>query len=573
MFGKTLRQVPAEAETTSHRLLLRAGMATQISAGVYAYLPLGLRVLARIEEIVREEMDACGGQELLMPSLLPIEVYKASGRDQTMGEILFKVQDHHDRDFTLGPTHEEVFVEVFKRNVQSYRDLPLMLYQIAPKFRDEPRPRGGLIRLRQFIMKDLYSFDTDWEGLDRSYQVMYDAYKRIFDRCGVPTVPALADSGAMGGSDTHEFLYLTDVGEDHCLLCPNCGYAANAEVATFVKEPAHGGDGELPMEEIDTPGLKTIAELAEFLKIPAVMTCKAVFYMATLRSEEASNDGKPAERPVFVAVRGDMDINEAKLRSAIGAIELRYMEDGDVQKAGFVAGSAGAVGLSGALIVADELVTLEKNLVSGANKPGKHVRNTNYGRDWTADVVADVALAHEGMLCADCHTPLDERRGIEMGQVFKLGTRYSDSMGAYFLDAEGEQRPAIMGSYGIGMERLLAAIIEENNDENGIIWPEGLAPYDVHLVGLQLERSPDAREAAEKLYAELEATGVRVLFDDRDESPGVKFNDADLLGMPVRATVSPRNLEQGSVEIKRRRDSESELVPLTGAVETLRSRL
>jgi prolyl-tRNA synthetase len=545
-------------------------MAAQISAGVYAYLPLGLTVLARIEEVIREEMNACGGQELLMPSLLPIEVYEASGRDQTMGEILFKVKDHHDRDLTLGPTHEEVFVDVFKRNVQSYRDLPLLLYQIAPKFRDEPRPRGGLIRLRQFIMKDLYSFDTDREGLDHSYQLMYDAYQRIFDRCGVPTIPALADSGAMGGSDTHEFLYLTDIGEDHCLLCPKCGYAANAEVATFIKEPAHAGDPEQPLEEIDTPGLKTIAELAEFLKVPPTMTCKAVFYMATLA---ASDGAAPAERPVFVAVRGDMDVNEAKLRSAIGAVELRYMEDDDVRKAGFVAGSAGAIGLSGVMVVADDLVTQEKNLVAGANKPDKHVRNTNYERDWTADVVADVALAHEGMLCANCRTPMDERRGIEMGQVFKLGTRYSDSMGANFLDAEGELRPVVMGSYGIGVERLLAAIIEENNDEAGITWPVGLAPYDLHLVGLQLERSPEAKEAAEKLYDELQSAGVSVLFDDRDESPGVKFNDADLLGMPLRLTVSPRNLDQGQLEVKRRTDTESEMVPVDGAIDTLKARL
>ncbi len=565
LFGKTLRQVPAEAETASHRLLLRAGMVAQISAGIYAYLPLGFEVLKRIETIIREEMDAAGSQELLMPSLLPIEVYQASGRDRTMGEILFQVRDHHDRDFTLGPTHEEIFVEVFKRNVQSYRDLPLLLYQIAPKFRDEPRPRGGLIRLRQFIMKDLYSFDADREGLDHSYQLMYDAYKRVFDRCGVPTVPALADSGAMGGSDTHEFLYLTDVGEDHCLLCPECGYAANAEVATFIKEPAWANEAPLPLEEIDTPGLKTIAELADFLDVPPTKTCKAVFYLASL-------PGEP-EKPVFVAVRGDMDVNEAKLRSALGAVELRYMEEDDVRRAGFVAGSAGAVGLEGASVVADDLVTLEHNLVAGANKPDKHVLNTNYGRDWTADIVADIALAHEGALCAACRTPMDERRGIEMGQVFKLGTKYSESMGAYFLDAEGKQQPAIMGSYGIGVERLLAAIIEENHDENGIVWPPRLAPYDVHLVGLQLERSPGAKEAAEKLYADLSNAGVRVLYDDRDESPGVKFNDADLLGMPLRVTVSPRNLEQNAVEVRARTADESELVPLDVAVEELRARV
>src|SRR6266508_1780821 len=318
LFGKTLRQVPTEAETPSHRLLLRAGMVAQIAAGVYSYLPLGWRVIQKIEGIIREEMDREGGQEMLMPSLLPIEVYQASGRDQTMGEILFQVRDHRDREFTLGPTHEEVFVDVFKRNVRSYRDLPLLVYQIAPKFRDEPRPRGGLIRLRQFIMKDLYSFDADWEGLDVSYRKMFDAYQRIFDRCGVPTVPVLADSGAMGGKDTHEFIYITEHGEDSCLLCPNCGYAANAEVAAFVKEPAHGDEEPKAVEEIDTPGLYTIAALAERLGVPESRTCKAVFYAASNPAAPAEGGRREEEgrtEPVFVAIRGDMDVNEAKLRN------------------------------------------------------------------------------------------------------------------------------------------------------------------------------------------------------------------------------------------------------------------
>ena len=566
LFGRTLRQVPAEAETASHRLLLRAGMVAPLSAGVYSYMPLGWDVMRRIEAIIREEMDACGGQEMRVPAILPIELYETSGRDQSMADILFRLTDHHDREFALGPTHEEAFVEAFKRNVQSYRDMPLMLYQVATKFRDEARPRGGLIRLRQFTMKDLYSFDTDWEGLDRSYQVMYEAYQRIFDRCGVPTIPVLADSGAMGGRDTHEFLYLTDIGEDSALLCPSCGYAANAEVAEFVKEPAHADEAPLPIEEVDTPGLKTIEELARFLKVPATKTAKAVFYLATLREESA-----PV--PVFVAIRGDMDVNETKLAKALGAVEVRYMEEDDVRRAGFVAGSAGPIGLQGARIVADELVTIEQNLVAGANKPDKHVLNTNYERDWRADTVADIALAREGSLCAACRTPMEMRRGIEMGQVFKLGTRYSEAFGAYFLDAEGKQQLAIMGSYGIGIERLLAAVIEENHDEAGIIWPPNLAPYDVHLVGLQLERSPEAKEAAEHLYEQLTAAGLRVLYDDRDESPGVKFNDADLLGMPLRATVSPRNLESGMVEVKARTAAENEMVPYERAAEELAARV
>ncbi|MEX0682035.1 MAG: proline--tRNA ligase [Dehalococcoidia bacterium] len=581
MFGKTLRQVPADAETESHKLLLRTGMVTPISAGVYAYLPLGLRVLKRIEAIIREEMDREGpggraGQELLMSSLVPIEFYEQSGRDKSMAEILFRLTDHHDRQFALGPTHEEVFVDVFKRNVQSYRDLPLMLYQIATKFRDEPRPRGGLIRLRQFVMKDLYSFDTDWEGLDVSYQMMFDAYLRVFSRCSVPVIPVLADSGAMGGRDTHEFLYLTDIGEDHCLLCPKCGYAANAEVATFVKEPAHAAEEPAAMEEIDTPGLTTIEQLANHLGVPKSKTCKAVFYEAVFAAEQASGQtgkqGGTTTIPVFVAIRGDMDVNEAKLRNALGAIEVRYMDEDAVKKAGFVAGSASAVGLKGIKVVADDLVTLERNLVAGANKPDKHFLNTNHGRDWQADIVDDIALAAGDMLCANCRTPMDERRGIEMGQVFKLGLKYSEAFGAYFLDAEGKQQPAVMGSYGIGIERLVAAIIEENHDESGIIWPPELAPYDVHVVALKTDEAA-VREAAETLVRDLEAAGLQVLYDDRDESPGVKFNDADLLGMPVRATVSPRNLEKGSVELRRRAGGENELVALDTAVDEIRARL
>ncbi|MDO8617131.1 MAG: proline--tRNA ligase [Dehalococcoidia bacterium] len=592
LFGKTLRQVPAEAETPSHRLLLRAGMVQQVSAGVYAYLPLGWAVLEKIERIIREEMDREGGQEMRMPSILPIELYQQSGRDQTMKDILFRLTDHHDREFALGPTHEEVFVEVFKRNARSYRDLPVLLYQIAPKFRDEPRPRGGLIRLRQFIMKDLYSFDADLDGLEASYRKMYDAYQRIFGRCGVPTVPVLADSGAMGGRDTHEFIYLTEYGEDSCLICPGCGYAANAEVAAFVKEPAHAGEEPAAMQEIDTPGLYTIQALAEHLGVPASRTCKAVFYSAVYRDRQ---------EPVFVAIRGDMEVNEAKLRGALGALELRYMSDQEAEKAGFVAGSASAVGLrAGALsheeseagvlshkttsgpggapapgnvrIVADDLVPLERNLVAGANKPDKHLLNVNYERDWRADVVADIAHAREGYLCAQCRSPMDLQRGVEMGQVFKLGTKYAEDFGALFLDAEGKQRPAVMGSYGIGVERLLAGVIEANHDESGIIWPRALAPYDVHIVALQPER-PEIREAAEGLYGELLADGLAVLYDDREESPGVKFNDADLLGMPLRVTVSPRNLEKGSLELRLRTAGESELVPAEGAAAAIRQRL
>jgi prolyl-tRNA synthetase len=417
-------------------------------------------------------------------------------------------------------------------------------------------------------MKDLYSFDVDQTGLDESYQMMYDAYLRVFARCGVPVVPALADSGAMGGSDTHEFLYLTDIGEDRCLLCPNCGYAANAEVATFVKEAAHSGEEPAAMEEIDTPGMTTIEQLADHLGVPKSKTCKAVFYTAVF-----GDDAKGTrEEPVFVAIRGDMDVNEAKLRNLLGAIEVRYMDEEAARKAGFVAGSASAVGLAGIRVVADTLVTEERNLVAGANKPDKHILNTNHGRDWQADIAGDIALAAGGMLCANCRTPLDECRGIEMGQVFKLGLKYSEAFEAYFLDAEGRQRPAVMGSYGIGVERLLAAIIEENRDEAGIIWPTELTPFDVHVVTLKTNEE-GVTETAENLVHHLEITGLSVLYDDRDESPGVKFNDADLLGMPVRVTVSPRNLAENSVVVKRRAGGENEIVPLSNAVDEIRARL
>jgi prolyl-tRNA synthetase len=558
LFGKTLRQPPAEADTPSHSLLLRAGLVHQIAAGIYAFLPLAWRALANVERIIREEMDAAGGQELMMPAIHPIEIWQASGRDQVMSDILFRFSDKRDREFVLGPTHEEIVVELFKRNVRSYRDLPLLVYQIQQKFRDEPRPRGGLIRLRQFTMKDLYSFDVDFDGLDISYRKMHDAYTRIFERCALPSVPVLADSGAMGGRDTHEFVYLTEYGEDSCLLCPKCAYAANAEVAAFVKEPTHTAEEPQPIREIPTPGLYTIQALADHLGISTSKTCKAVFYSA---------DGEP----VFVAIRGDMDVNDTKLRRALGAVDLHYMSENEVIAAGFVPGSAGAVGLKDARIVADDLLPQEVNLVAGANKPDTHLLNVNYGRDWQADILADIALAGEGSLCAaptdggsQCRTPMHLSRGVEMGQIFKLGTFYAEKLGATYLDDQGRQRPAVMGSYGIGTERLLAAVVEANHDEKGIIWPAEIAPFQVHIVALQPNRQ-QVREAAEELHELLRSDGITALYDDRDETPGVKFNDADLLGMPLRVTVSPRTLEKASLELKRRRDAESALVPLDSA--------
>lgn len=558
LFGRTLRQPPAEAETANHQLMLRAGLITQLAAGIYSYLPLGWRALRKIEQIVREEMDRAGGQEVHLPALHPAELWEQSGRRTSMGDVLFQLKDRRDRELVLGPTHEEVIVDLFKRHVQSYRELPLLLYQIQTKFRDEPRPRGGLVRTREFTMMDLYSFDVDWEGLDRSYDAVCEGYRRAFERCGLPTIAVLADSGAIGGKDSQEFMYLTDVGEDEVILCPACGYAANTEKADH-RKLALPDERRLPVEEVATPGQRTIDDLVRFLGVPHHRTLKAVFYEA---------DGQP----VFVAIRGDLQVNETKLRNALKATDLRFMEDARVETYGLVAGSAGPINLRerlpGVLIVADDSAVETHNLVTGANREDLHLKNVNYARDWTADIVADISLAMPGAPCPRCEAPLESRRGIEMGHVFKLGTIYSEAMDATFLTQDGAQRHPVMGCYGIGIGRILAGVIEEHRDERGIVWPLTVAPYHAHVVALGVDQ-PDVREAAETLVADLEAAGVETLYDDRDERPGVKFNDADLIGLPFRLTVSPRTIEKGAVEFKRRADAEAELVLPREAVERI----
>jgi prolyl-tRNA synthetase len=547
MMLKTLREAPAEAELPSHKLLLRAGLVVPLAAGLYCYTPLGWRVHRKLEEIIRQEMDRYGAQEVHLPALHPLETWQQSGRAETMGGTLFRLQDRREREFVLGPTHEEVMSFLASRNIQSYRDLPMTLYQIQTKFRDEQRPRGGLIRLREFFMKDAYSFDPDWESLDKSYQDAFDAYVRIFKRAGVPVVPVDADSGAIGGKDSQEFVFLTEVGEDEILLCPGCGYAANAEKAEFVKPPAIAAE-PLPMEEVATPGIKTIADLAQFLGIEARQTVKAVFYEV---------DGQP----VFVSIRGDLDVNEAKLRNALKATDVEPMDDGAVRRHGLVAGSASAVGLSGMLIVADESAVEAANLVGGANKADAHLLNTNYERDWKADVVANVALARAGDQCPKCDARLEVQRGIEMGHVFKLGTMYSEAIGVYYLDEGGQRQLAVMGCYGIGVERMLAAVIEANHDDNGILWPAEVAPFDVHVVVIGGDDA-EVAAAVQEVEATIEAAGLSVLLDDRDDSPGIKFKDADLLGLPVRVTVSPRALKNGGVEFKLRAGGDATVVPL-----------
>lgn len=559
MLSKTLRDDPPEAETASHRLLLRAGLIHQVASGVYTYLPLALRSLRKIENIIREEIDAAGGQELMMPALQPQELWDETGRREAFGDNLFSFEDRRGRPMVLAPTHEEVVTNVVKANVQSYRDLPLLLYQIQTKFRDEPRPRAGLVRVREFDMKDAYSFNADDASLDESYQAMAQAYHNIFRRCGIPVLMAEADSGAIGGKDSHEFLLATETGEDTVITCSSCLYTANAEKAesNYAEVAA---EPEEALEEISTPGLKTIAGLAEFLKIPESKTLKAVFYIS---------DGEP----LFVTIRGDLDVNETKLKNAIQSHDLRLAEDHEVKAAGLVAGSASAVGLSGIKHVADVSITKGNNFVVGANKTDTHFKAANYPRDFNADIVADIALAQPGQLCVRCGHALESTRGVEVGHIFKLGTFFSESLGAMFLDSEGQQHPIIMGCYGIGVGRLLAAAVEQSNDEKGIVFPVSIAPYQVHLVGLNLADQAVV-EAADQLYKELEAGGVEVLYDDREDSAaGVKFNDADLMGLPVRLVVSPRNLKNGMVEVKGRTESEAGSVPLDGVLEDVRKRL
>ena len=560
LFGRTLREAPAEAETASHRLLVRAGCIDQLMAGVYSYLPLGWRAKRKAERIVREEMDAAGAQEVFLPAIQPVELWRRSGREAAFGPVLFHLGDQRGRELVLGPTHEEVITRLFAAHAGSWRDVPVTLYQIQTKFRDEARPRGGLIRVREFTMKDAYSFDLDEDGLDASYEAMFEAYRRIFARCGVPVVAAEADSGAIGGKGSQEFVFLGGAGEDTVALCERCGYAANTEKAEFARSPA-APEPPLPAEEVATPGASTIEALAAQLGVTAARTAKAVFYVAGGGEEE------PA-LPVFAVVRGDLDVNEVKLAAALGGRALRPMEEAELAEYGVAAGYASPIGADARLrVVADVSIASSPNLAAGANRPGWHLRNVNHGRDWTAHEVADIALAHDGAACARCEGgALRLRRGMELGHVFRLGRIYSEAFGAAVLDDEGRRRFPAMGCYGIGVDRIVAAAVEASHDEDGIRWPAALAPYDAHLVALGGARDAGSRAEAEALYGELRAAGVETLFDDRDESPGVQFKDADLIGLPLRVTVSARNRREGAVELRRRAGGATELVPRAEAV-------
>ena len=558
LFGKTLRDDPAEAELTSHRLMLRVGLIKQVASGVYSYLPLGWRSLRKIEQIIRDEMDAAGAQELRLPTLHPKELWDETGRTAAMGEALFVLSDRRGRSLVVAPTHEEVVTGLVAANVSSYRDLPVTLYQIQTKFRDEPRPRGGLIRVREFDMKDAYSFDMDEEGLDLSYSAMRVAYERIYARCGLAATMVKADSGAIGGKDSQEFMALAEAGEDTIVFCESCDYAANTEAARFTKTSA---DVEplRDLEEVHTPGVATIQELAEFLDVPTSKTLKAVFYMA-------------GGEMVFATIRGDLEVNETKLANILAATDLRFATREEVAQAGLVAGSASPFGLAGIKRVGDDSIELGFNFVVGANKEGYHLRNANHPRDFDLDVITDIALAEEGHPCPVCQGPLTLRRGIEVGHIFKLGTKYSDILDAKFSDREDGQRSVIMGCYGIGVGRLLAAVIEQSHDENGIVFPAAVAPYHVGLVALNVENA-EVAAAAETVYRALQEDGIEVLYDDRAESAGVKLKDSDLVGLPVRVVISARNLKKDAAELKSRSSSEATKVPLSEVVTQVRGLL
>ncbi len=555
LFGKTLHEIPADVETISHQLLLKAGMIHQIASGIYSYLPLAWRVITKIKNIIREEMNNAGGQELMMPALQPAELWYESGRDVSFGKGLFTLTDRRQHQLVLGPTHEEVITKLVQHNVQSYRDLPLLLYQIQTKFRDEPRPRSGLIRIREFDMKDLYSFDIDDQGLDTSYNKMLKAYQNIYQRCRLPTILVEADSGAIGGKDSHEFMVAAETGEDKILSCTTCNYAANLEKAQSIKSSIPNNP-PLPVEEVATPGAETIDEVSDFLKIPKGQTLKAVFYIAD-------------DDIIFVIIRGDIEVNEIKLKNTIRANELRMASEEEVIKAGIVAGSASPVGISNFKVIADESISSGTNFVAGANKTGYHLKNVNFPRDFKVDLIADIASAKAGEECPKCGGLLITANGIEVGHIFKLGTFLSETLGAHFTDTDGISRSIVMGCYGIGVGRLLAAVIEQSHDNKGIIWPVSIAPYHIYLCPLFID-DPNVMTAAEKLYTELMAHDIEVLFDDRIESPGVKFNDADLLGIPFRVTISPRTIRENRVEIKKRSEKEADLIPATEAIVRLK---
>ncbi len=615
-FFTTLRDAPADAELVSHQLLLRAGFIQPLGAGIYAYLPLARRSMDKIAAILRQEMNAIGGQELTMPVVHPAELWQATGRWDSAYPDLVHWQDRAGRDMTLAMSHEEAVSDLARRAISSYRQLPQLIYQIQTKFRDEPRARDGLIRVRESTMKDSYSLDADAAGLDRQYRAHWQAYCNIFQRCGLDVVAVGADVGltlalalrpdssaGVGGNLAHAYMVISEAGEDTLILCEACGYAAKRQIA-ICRKPEPAAEAPLPQQKVATPHCKTIAELAAFLGVPESKTAKAVFYVAEGKegrkgkedeegrgerpvlsglAMDADIPGKvavppgssqfPKSRFIFAVVRGDMEVSETKLANAVGATSLRPATEEEIRSVGAEPGYGSPVGVQGALIVVDELAARSANLVAGANEEGYHLLNVNCGRDYTPNVLADITAASAGDACARCGAPLRAARGFEVGKLLKLGTRFSEALGAFYHAEDGQRRPIVMGSYGISVGRLLAVIAETHHDDQGLVWPVSVAPFQVHLVVLP-RKAPEAVVVADRLYADLMAAGVEVLYDDReDPSPGVKFNDADLIGLPLRITVGARSLQEGGVELKRRDQGEKRLVPLDQVLTTVQAEL
>ena len=546
LYAPTLRNTPAEAEIVSHQLMYRAGMIRKVAGGMYTFLPLGWRVIRKIEQIIREEMDAAGGQEVMMPIMQPAELWEESGRWAAYGDEMMRIKDRHGRNFCLGPTHEEMITDLVRDEVRSYKQLPLLLYQIQDKFRDERRPRFGLMRSREFIMKDLYSFDKDIAGMNESYKKMYDAYTKIYTRMGLEFRPVEADNGAIGGGHSHEFTVLADAGESNIVYCSKCDYAASDEKAEL-KPIAMPSEAAEPLSKIATPDTNTIEAVVNLLKVPVEKTIKAVAYQTD------------TDELVLVFVRGDHEVNEVKVINQLdGALELRMADEEAIKSVGGYPGFMSPIGIKeGTRILVDATVMNMSNAVAGANEEGYHYVNVNPKRDFTQEsiVITDLRMVKEGDPCPHCGAGLNMTRGIEAGQVFTLGTKYSKAMGATFLDENGKEQPIYMGCYGIGVGRTMAAAIEQNNDEQGIVWPRAIAPYEVVVVAVNAKKA-DQLEYAEKVYAECQKAGLDTLLDDRKERAGVKFKDCDLIGYPVRVVIGPKAIEEGQIEIKVRKTGE-----------------
>jgi len=552
----TLKEDPQEAEVISHKLMIRAAFIRKLSSGVYSYLPLGFRVLAKIEAIIREELDAKGSQEVLLPAIHPPEIWKKTGRYDLLGQVLIKFKDRRDKEFVLGPTHEEIITDLVANSVKSYKDLPLVLYQIQTKFRDEPRPRFGVIRTSEFIMKDAYSFDCDVEGMEKSYKKMYDAYCRIFERCSLPYIAVEADPGIMGGNISHEFMVPSEAGEDKIIVCEKCKYAASTHVAKCrVSSQSRGGQSskekKLPIAEVETPGITTIEKVSALLKVGPEKLVKTLIY-------------KCDDKIIVLLVRGDFEANDVKLKNYLKCGILELADEKTIQEAtGAPVGFSGPVRLNNVRIVADNSVKDMVNFVTGANKKDAHLVNVNIDRDFETKEFADLRMITEGDSCPECGSAIKMKTAMEIGHTFKLGTKYSETLGAKFLDKDGATRAIVMGCYGIGVNRIMASLIETSNDKDGIIWPLSIAPYQVIIIALNVENKK-VKESAEDSYAKLIQAGYDVLYDDRNESAGIKFKDADLIGIPVKVIIGERNAKKGIVELKDRKTGKIEEVKSDG---------